>query len=240
MAELEYDPTVDYRVLIQDFANHHKVWCGDGDYAKSMSITFKHFECLNWPQVDNHFWFKWFCNDLALQYQIKLKKNAIQQQLTKIPDLGCWIFLTLGFDDTTDIDAPKMLELTQSVLNANISIGVPLLEKSIYVLEKHRTDSSGKQYIHHHVHILAFMSQHVRPSKIAQIIHRIKGMRKYIKTPNFIDIKTPNAKNFSQRAQPFEVCQNYIKGIKQSSKQPCIEKDTVWRELHNIAPYYEN
>jgi len=161
----------------------------------------------------------------ALEYMLYCRNNALKKRV----DPTNYIFLTVNFDDTTKINGNIMLSLARQICAVNAEAGVPLFTKGIFVLEKNRKDKAGKIYIHHHIHFLFILSMHLRPSKIAEKVFAVAGMKDFCKKVNFVDVKTPNAKKIENRAQPYEVCERYVMGQKCDDKAECIGADILWR-----------
>jgi len=149
-----------------------------------------------------------------------------------------WIFMTVNFDDKTNINGHIMLSLARKVCGINATAGVPLFTSGIFSLEKNRRDEFGKDYIHHHVHFLLNLSMHLRVSKILEKVFAVAGLKEYCKKISFIDIKTPDAKKYENRAQPYEVCEKYVMGLKCDDKAECIGADILWRLSLGLETYY--
>jgi len=242
MAKLIYDENKDYLSLLLKFAKEHKVWGESTDYHHEITNTIAHMQKKPFCDIivnKNLFWFRWYSAQIAEERKLKIQHNEVMRSLEIIPDLGQWVFMTVGFDDKTNIDGHIMLSLAQKVCRVNLKKGVPLFSSGIFNLEKHRKDKSGQGYIHHHAHFLLNLTEHTRASKIVELVFKVSGLKEFCKTLNFIDIKTPNAKDYSKRAQPYPVCDNYIHGIKSGEKHECVGDDILWRQSLGLDTFYE-
>lgn len=239
---LLYDPSIDYADHLALYAhkNKHKYeGCmqqivSQFMYAISSSVNFE-----DKKEKYNHRCYVYYRGLLVADGIVKLQDNIIQRSLDVVPDLGQWVFLTVGFDDKTNIDGHIMLLLAQKICKVNLKKGVPLFSSGIFNLEKHRKDKSGADYIHHHAHFLLNLTEHTRASKIVELIFKASGIKEFCKQQNFIDVKTPNAKDYAKRAQPYPVCDNYIHGIKSGEKQECVGADILWRQSLGLDTIYE-
>lgn len=243
MAKLIYDETKDYISLLLLFAKEHKVWGESTDYHHELTITIANMSKKPFSDIivnKNLFWFRWYSAQIAEERKLKAQRNEVMRSLEIIPDLGQWIFMTVGFDDKTNIDGYIMLSMARKICNVNLKKGQPLFISGIFNLEKHRKDEKGKNYIHHHAHFLLNLAEHTRPGKIAELVFKVSGLRQYCKEQNFIDVKTPNAKDYKKRAQPYPVCDNYINGLKSGEKAECVGADILWRQSLGLETIYEH
>jgi len=239
MEKLEYEPSVDYRMLLLEFASKNKhLLCSNfqdtvdvyldmvrkraGTTVWDYGLTVHTIFPLAQKKSVNEKIYDYYS---ALEYMLYCRNNAMKKKYSSTN----YIFLTVNFDDTTKINGNIMLSLARQVCHVNAEAGVPLFTSGIFVLEKNRKDDKGKLYIHHHVHFLFNLSVHLRASKIAEKVFALAGMKDYCKKVNFIDVKTPNAKKIENRAQPYEVCEAYVMGQKCDDKAECIGADILWR-----------
>jgi len=229
----EYIPTVDYRMQLLEFAK------------KNPSLL-----CSNFEETVDQFLHLVRYHD-NVNYQIYLYFSSVEfmgetrrrdaQLLASKKDVvtkGNYIFLTIGFDDKTDINGHIMLSFARKVCAVNATAGVPLFTSGIFVLEKNRKDDKGKLYVHHHVHFLLNLTMHLRVSKIIEKIFAIADLKKYCKKTSFIDVKTPDAKKLENRARPYEECEQYIMGLKCDDKAECIGADILWRLSLGLDDFY--
>lgn len=236
---LPYDETINYSELVVDFAKRHKFFIDNPEYDVDTLRTVAHIQKgNNFPGVDkNRFWHYWYKGQLLIQARIDYNKRLIAS-LIDAPRTE-YMFITIGFDDKTDIDYPKMQRFADKVCHLNAD---KFVKKADFVLEKHRATHNGEIYIHHHAHFLIIVDEHLRKSKIIELVYKIANIKRYVKGKEFIDIKTPNATEFSKRAQPYSVLYNYVKGVKATEKSECLARDKAWREgydTHEHYPSYE-
>jgi len=251
----EYDATIDYAMLLLRFAKKNPyLLCSNfedtvdvyldmvrkraGTTVWDFGITVHSIFPLVQKKSVNEKIYDYYC---ALEFMLQEREKAVfRLALEKkvVPELGNWIFLTVNFDDKTDINGNIMLSLAHKVCAVNAEAGVPLFTNGIFVLEKNRKDASGKMYIHHHVHFLLNLALHIRRSKIIEKIFAIGGLKDYCKKNTFIDVKSPNAKKIEHRAQPYEVCERYVMGLKCDDKAECIGADILWRLSLGFDDYY--
>lgn len=235
--KLSYDEYANYAELVIDFAKNNKMFLGNADYYVDTFRTVTHINKLPKKELKdinrNLFWYKWHKGQLLAKERIRLDKLAVLRQLA--PPTDSYVFLTVGFDDTTDIDYPKMQHFADRILHLN---GGKFVMNADYVLEKHRSNRQGEIYPHHHIHFLIIPDEKLSRSKMTELIMKIGGIRRYVKEKNFIDIKTPNHSDLSKRAQPYATLYNYVKGIKMSEKTVCLQRDKEWRETYPIHVHY--
>lgn len=239
--KLPYEENVNYAELVISFAKDNKMFLGNPEYFIDTSRTVKHINSLTEKELKginrNIVWYNWHKGQLFAKERIRLDKLAVLRHLA--PPTDSYVFLTVGFDDTTDIDYPKMQHFADKILHLN---GSKFVMNADYVLEKHRSNRQGDIYCHHHIHFLIIPDEKLSRSKITELIMKIGGIRRYVKEKNFIDIKTPNHSDLSKRAQPYATLYNYVKGIKTSEKAVCLQSDKAWREqypTHVHFPTYE-
>jgi len=234
MEKLEYEPSVDYQMLLLEFASKNKhLLCSNFeqtvdaflDMVRGKRAGYSLGASIYPPAANIPTNKKIYEYYSALEYMLYCRNNAMKKKYSSTN----YIFLTVNFDDTTKINGNIMLSLARQVCHVNAEAGVPLFTSGIFVLEKNRKDDKGKLYIHHHVHFLFKLSVHLRASKIAEKVFALAGMKDYCKKVNFIDVKTPNAKKIENRAQPYEVCEAYVMGQKCDDKAECIGADILWR-----------
>ena len=78
------------------------------------------------------------------------------QQSGSLPESGDWIFMTVGFDDKTNINGHIMLSFANQICDCNGEQGQKMFTKGVFSLEKHRKDKSGNSYVHHHIHFFCY------------------------------------------------------------------------------------
>lgn len=172
------------------------------------------YDGLQWTAFLNFWEDKW------------LKKNSsdVGDQIDKAMSTGNaednWAFITIGFNEQT-VTVDKMVKVSDAVAHFRG------FSNCDYVLEKHRENG-----IHHHTHFLVKLNQKWSPSKLAQDLFKIRGIRDIVLKKEFIDIKAPwNKKSI---CQPFDTYYGYVRGIKKSDKLQYVEKDEKWRNEHKI------
>lgn len=239
--KLSYDECINYAELVIDFARANRMFLGNADYYVDTFRTVTHINGLTKKELKginrNIVWYNWHKGQLLAKERIRLDKLAVLRHLA--PPTDSFVFLTVGFDDTTDIGYLKMQHFADKILHLN---GGKFVMTADFVLEKHRTNKKGEMYIHHHIHFLIIPEEKLSRSKIAELVLKIGGIKKYCKQKNFVDIKTPNHSDLEKRAQPYAVLYNYVKGIKTSEKTVCLQNDKAWRETyptHVHFPHYE-
>jgi len=229
---LAYNPIIRYAEQVIEFAKSNRQFDGNPDYYLDMCNTVKMIEGsrhVTESKIDrNVVWFNWHKQQRIQKERIRIDRLIVEQSLA--PPDDAYVFITVGFDDKTDIDYPKMCGIADQILRLN---GSKFVKTCDYVIEKHRGTEDGTIYIHHHIHFLVIMAERMKRSKIIESIFKLAGIKKYCTKPNFIDVKTPGHKDFDKRARPYADLYNYVKGIKTTSKQKCLELDTAWRNQFN-------
>lgn len=229
--KLPYNECVRYAEQVIEFAKNNRQFNGNPDYYLDMCNTVAMIEALPAHKVTvdrNYVWYRWHKSQRLTKEQTRIDRLIVEQSLA--PPDNDYVFLTVGFDDKTDIDYPKMCGIADQILRLN---GGKFVKSADYVLEKFRAKQDGEIYCHHHIHFLIQVAEKMKRSKIIESVFKLAGIKKYVTKPNFIDVKTPNHKDFDKRAQPYAVLYNYVKGIKTSSKLKCLEMDTEWRDSYN-------
>jgi len=130
-------------------------------------------------------------------------------------DLEGFAFVTIGYNEQT-INPAKMKEIEQKLRQQSHWSSV----ESVH--EKHRENG-----IHHHTHFLIRWKGNMYKSKIIQYIYQIKGIKKYVLSKAFIDVKMQDGVSYEDRLK-------YIKGDKTESKLQYVEKDIEWRKINNL------
>lgn len=233
--KLQYDERVNYVDQVVEFAKNNKFWNCSPTYGDDTLVTVAHImHPGNFPGIDkNRVWFNWHKANLLTKAKIVYDK-ALIASLIDTPSTE-YAFVTIGFDDKSGIDYPTMQRLADKVCLLN---GGKWVKKCDFVLEKHRASPDGTVYHHHHAHFLVLVNEYLRKSKVIECILKIRDMKKYVRGAEFIDIKTPKAKEFAHRAQPYAVLYNYVKGLKTSSKSNCLQLDREWREQYDTCVHY--
>lgn len=239
---MEYNSAVDYYDLVMSFAKENpsyakEVWSGNhscylehicymDDFTFHPSFISRKFS----KDFRNNFWWKWFVSDVKQQAASRVAftcaKNAI---LNSLDIKDSYLFITVNFDDSSNITAKKMLDIAQKLCKLRYFVS------GKYVLEKFREQEG----IHHHIHFLVKTSTREKVSDICKAIYKPKYVKDYVKGIQFIDIKNPYAANASKRAQAYDVYDKYVSGDKQSSKLPYVAKDRKWRDENFIEHLYE-
>jgi len=253
----EYDATIDYAMLLLRFAKKNPyLLCSNfedtvdayldmvrkraGTTVWDFGLTVHTIFPLTQKKSVNEKIYDYYS---ALEFMLEEREKAVfKLALEKkvVPELGNWIFLTVNFDDKTNINGHIMLSFARKVCEINATAGVPLFTSGIFSLEKNRKDKFGKNYIHHHVHFLLNLTMHLRVSKIVEKIFAVSGIKEFCKKQEFIDVKTPTAKKFENRAQSYQVCEKYVMGLKCDDKAECIGADILWRQSLGLETYYSH
>lgn len=232
VCDLVYDPIIGYAEQVIAFAKSNRTYGGNPEYYEDTCNTVRMIEDGTYSVDKNYLWYVWLRTNLRTMAKIRRDKDKIEQSLAL--NVGSYIFLTVGFDDKSTVDGNSMMTVADQINRLN---GGRFVKKSDYVLEKHRTDKDGNIYIHHHIHMLIVTNETLRVSKIVELIWKLKGLKKIVKDKNFIDVKTPSAKQFDKKAQPYPVCLQYVQGIKTTLKTKCLELDTAWRDSIGVPHY---
>lgn len=178
----------------------------------------------------NHFWYKWHCNNLFIEYKkvtFKDEYNTFtKMNIDQFDDENNWAFITIGFNEQTITDK-QMMDVSQRVSE------LKYFSSCEYVLEKHRENG-----IHHHTHFLVKFHQKTYRSKLIDWIYQIKGMKNICLQKTFIDILGPI--NPKKQSQPFQVYYEYIRGNKREEKLKYVAMDDSWREKSGIKKLYQN
>lgn len=198
---------------------------------KTWELMFREMVISSKWESHNHFWHFWYNTILAEQN----KRQIIQQQENKIlllnisPDIkeNLWCFITIGFNEQT-ITIPKMIKISEKVSE------LKYFTECEYVLEKHRENG-----IHHHTHFLVKLDKKYHRSKLVGWIYQLKGLKDICLVKNHIDIKSPLFPSIDKPCPPFQVCYNYIRGIKREEKIPFVEMDDTWRNENKIEKLYK-
>lgn len=220
-----YDPNIDYGLQCMKFAKEHKIWHVSSQYDKDMLGIYQRInECPRDYEWKNRAFYAWYEWDVHTENKISsdaLKLRTVDQVRDK------YSFITIGLDDKLNPTYNDMLKIAGEVMKIN---GGKYVLNAYYVLEKNRTDKDGKVYHHHHIHFLIVVNQDVRKAKLIELLRKKTTIKKFCTKDQYVDVKIPNAKEFSKRAQPFPVCMSYIKGDKCESKRKCIDLDRQWRD----------
>lgn len=229
-----YDPTIDYGLQCMKFAKEHKIWHVSSQYDKDM---YHIYQMINSSPRDNEWknrafyaWYEW-----DVHTENKISSDALRlRDSTQVLDK--YSFITIGLDDKLNPTYNDMLKIAGEVMKLK---GGSYVHKAYYVLEKHRTDANGKPYIHHHIHFLIIVNKDIRKSKIVELLRKKTTIKKFCTEDQYVDVKLPNAKQFSRRAQPFPVCMSYVRGDKCESKRKCIDLDRDWRDTCGVPHLIE-
>lgn len=233
--QLEYISTVDYRMQLLAFAKKNpNLLCSNFEETVDQFLDLtRRMDNMNY---NNYVYY----SGVEFALETRLRDEALLRSLkepVKVP--SNWIFMTVNLDDKTNINGHIMLSLARKICAINAIAGVPLFTSGIFSLEKNRKDGFGKNYIHHHIHFLLNLSMHLRVGKILEKVFAVSGIKEYCKKITFIDIKTPDAKKYENRAQPYEVNEAYVMGLKCDDKAECIGADILWRMSLGLETFYE-
>jgi len=237
--KLPYDERINYAELVVEHAKNNRYWNSTASWGDDTLRTVQFINDPNYnppgmaPGFKNILWFNWHKTNLLTKAKIAYDK-ALIASLIDSPDTD-YMFITIGFDDNSGIDYPIMQKLADKVC---LLYGGRWAKKVDYVCEKNRATADGTIYHHHHIHLLVIINEYQRKSKVIEGIMKIRDMKKYVRQKEFIDIKTPKAKEFDKRAQPYAVCYNYVKGLKTSAKTNCLQLDKEWREGYETCVHY--
>lgn len=238
MRDPPYDENIDYGLQCLEFAKQNPNFLGNPHYKDDMLTTYSEVNylvtCGKKTKEEIHYiWYKWHMWQLSIRDKVKNDMLRIRQGLEC--DNHEYVFITVGFNDKK-ITVSAITDICDKILHVNKDF----ISKADYCIEKHRTDRQGGGGIihHHHVHMLIVSDTHLRASKWVEFIYKLRGIKEYVDSPTFIDVKTPNAKKMDHRAQPYPQCLNYIKGIKTTSKMQCVALDIEWRREVGLCDHY--
>lgn len=157
-----------------------------------------------------------YLNDYYKQTQThQLIKKHVENLVHGDKHREYWAFITIGYDDSTDIDYKKMVEMSNDILDMDIFLSSQVSH------EKYRLDG-----IHHHTHMLVFFKSKQYKSKVIDWIYQKlnkKKFKKYIKGKQSIDYKDASS------TTSLSTYRKYIVGEKVGNKMECVEKDRQWR-----------
>jgi hypothetical protein len=175
------------------------------------------------PDREEEFWRK-YLKEVKEHIQ-QIKDGRDDSDDSQSPTHYC--FLTINYDDSKPITIDIMHKVAQIILSYDF------VKKAMYVHEKHGADGN----IHHHTHMLIVPKRKTFASKYTESPYKNREIKKWISGKQFLDAKLPGTKNFPP---PFEVCVNYVRGVKTDSKESCVEKDRAWRTSLGYDHFYEH
>lgn len=211
-----------------DYAEKHKsvdqlYWQkGFKSFAESIKnlqdFTARHLP----PDREEEFWRKYL---QEVKDHVEHLRTMDEPDDSKSPTHYC--FLTIGYDDSKPITIDIMDKVAQIILSYDF------VKKAMYVHEKHGADGN----IHHHTHMLIVPKRKTYASKYTESPYKNREIKKWISGKQFLDAKLPGTKNIPP---PFEVCVNYVRGVKTDSKDSCVQKDRAWRTSLGYDHFYEH
>lgn len=222
-----YDSSLDYRVAHLEWITRHPHFRATDYNIPYLRVMALFYEERSSVTLHNLMAFKFYYIDK----EFLKKQSTIEQTIDSLIALESdkqtsenWAFVTIGFNEQT-ITVPDMVAVSHNVSKFKH------FSSCKYVLEKFRTNG-----IHHHTHFLVDLDCKYTPSKLAQDLFKVKGIKKICLSASFIDVKMlSNKKN---KAQPRLVYEDYLDGIKTESKMECVYKDRFWRKQNSIDDAY--
>lgn len=154
-------------------------------------------------------------DNVSLRLKEKIS-NRLLAHKSEPNKLG-YALITFNYDDT-------VVKVADMKYCQERMCALPHWITCLYVHEKHR--QSG---IHHHTHFLVqyTLDKSMAKSKLLQYCWSMKNIKRYIKSQNFIDIKTKDG-------TPYDALLKYIHGEKTTAKLPLVELDASWRLENNL------
>lgn len=170
------------------------------------------------PEMWERFWANYYSGLCQNYRDLERIRRIVNIDLTT--PQSKWYFITVGYDDKI-ITPQKINELCSKVSN------LKHWGSCKFVNERHRRDSKGAIYVHHHTHFL--VQTQLSRSKVIQYVYQ--AVKKYVASESFVDVK-PNPKEHN--SSTYETYEKYINGDKQDAKLECISLDRKWRLENDI------
>lgn len=150
-----------------------------------------------------------------LECEKRLRQTALEDYRSK--NVSAQYFCTLNFNHQT-FSVGECVKLVEKILSKYDWV---LAGEAVF--ENYRKDKKNQVYEHPHCHMILDIAGHHAPSKIAEKLYRVGGMKDYILKKSFVDAKFALAHHYL-----------YIKGEKAEEKMDCCARDRKWREKNGI------
>jgi len=152
-------------------------------------------------------------------------RKLLRDTSSEVKQFYC--FLTINYNDQTNIDIKIMHRIAQQIL------GQKNVLTAKYVHEKHRKEEG----IHHHTHFLITTEKYISAGDMIDPIFKISAIKNYVGSRNFIDCVVAHARK--NNAHAYADYEKYINGDKKEEKMKYIILDRAWRIETGYEHQYE-
>lgn len=213
---------MDYKNEYLQWINNNKSFVPKGGYPKECTYLELMTEIVNAKACTQEIAKMFYDADRKwkLECEKQIRHTAIEDYKSK--NVSGQYFCTLNFNHQT-FSVSACVKIVEKILSK-----YDWVISGEAVFENYRIDEkTNKVYEHPHCHMILDIVGHHAPSKIAEKLYRVGGMKDYILKKSFVDAKFALGQHYL-----------YIKGQKTDNKMDCCARDKIWREKNGIQHNY--